>query len=304
MSNNVSSSAPLAQGTGLGRGLRGFTLVELLVVIGIIAMLISILLPTLNKAREAGKAAKCLSNLKQINLAIIMYVNENRGLLPPTNSNKQTMMIDGMNQTVGIRWYGGAYKPGSTSPNMGTDIFYPPASPLNRYWGKASIGGCPSFVQMEEVSRTGYGPTAYAYNYYCGRSFTGGAELGVGNKLVKFKNAAMKAAIWDSARWSGGKLDRVPWGYPSTGYPASNPTVPNKPEPNFHARHSGNGNVGFLDGHAASVQPHYFDSIPIKTLPTPTGTFDVDIVTLRQARLGNIDSDDNISTDEHFAPEQ
>jgi prepilin-type N-terminal cleavage/methylation domain-containing protein/prepilin-type processing-associated H-X9-DG protein len=62
----------------------GFTLVELLVVIGIIALLISILLPSLNKARETANRAKCASNLHQIGLAILLYQNENQQLSPRT----------------------------------------------------------------------------------------------------------------------------------------------------------------------------------------------------------------------------
>jgi prepilin-type N-terminal cleavage/methylation domain-containing protein/prepilin-type processing-associated H-X9-DG protein len=64
---------------------RGFTLVELLVVIGIIALLVAILLPVLGRAQEAGRRTQCLSNLRQITLAWMMYADDNKGMLVNAN---------------------------------------------------------------------------------------------------------------------------------------------------------------------------------------------------------------------------
>lgn len=64
---------------------RGFTLVELLVVIAIIAVLMSILLPAVNSARESSRMAKCLSNLRQIGTASACYSAENKGYLLPAD---------------------------------------------------------------------------------------------------------------------------------------------------------------------------------------------------------------------------
>jgi prepilin-type N-terminal cleavage/methylation domain-containing protein len=60
----------------------GFTLIELLVVVAIIALLVAILLPSLRSAREQGKRAVCLSNMRQIMTAATIYADENRDLFP------------------------------------------------------------------------------------------------------------------------------------------------------------------------------------------------------------------------------
>jgi prepilin-type N-terminal cleavage/methylation domain-containing protein len=80
----------------------GFTLVELLVVVGIISILIALLLPALNKAREAAKRTACLSNERQIAMAYMMYANDFNGNIAIYKDAPAYGYRDSISQYIGL----------------------------------------------------------------------------------------------------------------------------------------------------------------------------------------------------------
>jgi prepilin-type N-terminal cleavage/methylation domain-containing protein len=153
----------------------GFTLVELLVVIGIIAVLVAMLLPALNKVRAASKVTKCLSNLRQIHQGIMMFADEHKGYAPG-NARFDNAAVNQWGQGVSQLF---AYSPGTSDASL-------PDSMLVRlnYVKSRNVFICPEDEDDNRGAMKGWyeaygGPAdpiaagvSYAYNDdFCGSAY-------------------------------------------------------------------------------------------------------------------------------------
>src|SRR5208282_1649307 len=209
------------------RALRpGFTLIELLVVIAIIAILAAMLLPALARAKSHGLQTKCLSNLKQLNVAMEMYCADYNDTCPSSNS----LVFAGVQQDIWW-WYKELDKAYLGFKGLSSSNDYVFQCPKDRGWKPSPVWPNPLWTYQD----LDYG--SYVYN---GCDNDNGTGYNLNN--IKLSTVAHPVRTWLMAEWP------IQWAY------------------SWHYSMTGNQNISynnalvncsFVDGHAAAVQVYY-----------------------------------------------
>lgn len=214
----------------------GFTLIELLVVIGIIALLISLLLPVLGNSREAARYAACSSNQRQFAIATTAYAVDHQGRAVPGAANFLANLD---------RWHG--QRDNTSQP------FDPVRGPMWDYFETDELKQCPSFIEGSDFKpgfETGNG--GYGYNsVYVGTDTldpVAALTSELGANISIFRAPSTTVLFTDAALPQPGPLRLIEYSF------ATPPIFPDgtNGNPTIHFRHNATAAVAWLDGHVAA----------------------------------------------------
>lgn len=212
-------------------GKRGFTLIELLVVIAIIAILAAILFPVFARAREKAKQSSCLSNVKQIGMGILMYIQDSDERLP-------------------VKWWYYQHSPGVAYPLNTNYMTW--AEVIAPYVKNDQLFMCPDYAPAQNQMPYTTFPCAYNYNgampQYAGDYTTAGLDYA---PMGDIKAPATTVMIYD-----GWTMDS--WWYPAdqAALISGNPGTQNFTTAywNIVKRHNDGCNQCYVDGHGKWVK--------------------------------------------------
>ena len=233
----------------------GFTLVELLVVIGIIAVLLSILLPALGGVRRRAQSVACMSNVRQIFMAMNMFATDNKGQLP------RPYGVGDVPNLVNVKTFAYLQKVSGAAGHIDLDD---DKGALWKYLkgkdNRAKVMMCPGDdgepLQGHAV-QAAY-PRNFSYSLNC-LIETQSDEKYLGLNITKVKESSKRILIYEELgpndAWcimgTSRHADDVPSGRHGAGMKQSFRSNPTSPE----YKSKGRGSFGFFDGHVESLAP-------------------------------------------------
>jgi len=236
---------------------QGFTLIELLVVIAIIAILAAILFPVFATVREKARATSCTSNVKQLSLGILQYLQDNDETFPPTVTEREAptgYVVDFPTAAqYSIRGRLNAYVPGAL--NTGSNVFKCPSAPawqpaagvfyLNDYGFNINEGLLDTATHSGVTVGYTYGQLHPTFGF---NQSTTLASLQQPSNFLIIVDASRKNNVAGRGSVTPQYLD------PATGvtktWPDNTDWAPLDTQAAVNSRHQGGANVGYADGHA------------------------------------------------------